>query len=76
MAGLGCFEILPEHSSTSRHHLLGLRSTVQMPAAKTQGKIKAGEGRIGGPIEIYYELHGNGKNRVMLVMGKLNVFRS
>lgn len=35
-----------------------------------KGHVEVGHKRQSTPIKIYYELHGNGPERVLLVMGK------
>jgi hypothetical protein len=37
---------------------------------KEQGHVPVGKGRDAEPVNLYYEIHGSGSEKVLLVMGK------
>ncbi|KAI8338596.1 Alpha/Beta hydrolase protein [Chlamydoabsidia padenii] len=44
-------------------------NTQENPTLKEQGHVTVGKGRDAEPINLYYEIHGSGPEKVMLVMG-------
>lgn len=42
----------------------------QSSTLKEQGHVSVGKGRDAEPVNLYYEIHGSGAEKVLLVMGK------
>lgn len=40
-----------------------------LPTLRQKGHVAVGHSRQAAPIKLYYEMHGNGPERVILVMG-------
>lgn len=42
---------------------------------REKGHVEVGHQRQSSPIKIYYEMHGNGPEKVLLVMGKVEKYQ-
>lgn len=48
-------------------------NTEQISTLKEQGHVPVGKGRDAEPVNLYYEIHGSGAEKVLLVMGKRSI---